>query len=144
MRWFKLLLMGDDLPKEVRESPQIVATTKLLRQLNKEAVDVTADYLKRLWEFAIVEIRQQNPRSIDGMPFRIVIGVPANWPQKAQDKMRIAAKRAGLLDTRKGGLETELEFVAEPEAAAVAAFHEGNIRYNICVGCNLIHIKDQC
>jgi molecular chaperone DnaK (HSP70) len=135
--------MGDALPKEVRESPQIVATTKLLRELNKDAVDVTADYLKRLWEFAIGEIRQQNPRSIDGMPFRIVIGVPANWPSKAQDKMRIAAERAGLLETRKGGLETELEFVAEPEAAAVAAFHEGNIRYNICVGCHSMHIRKE-
>lgn len=130
--------MGDALPKDVRESPQIVATMKLLRQLNKDPVDVTADYLKRLWDFAMVEIRHQNPRNIDGMPFRIVIGVPANWPQQAQDKMRIAAEQAGLLKSRVGGLETELDFVAEPEAAAVAAFHEGNIRYNIRVSSDLL------
>lgn len=134
--WFKLLLAENDLPQDVRESHQLKTARKLLDRLGKDAVEVTADYLRLIWQYAIAEIRHQNPRSIDGMPFRIVIGVPANWPAGAQVKMRMAAQRAGLLDTRAGGLVTDLEFVAEPEAAAVAAFHEGNIRHDICVRCS--------
>jgi hypothetical protein len=133
LSWFKLLLAENELAQEVRESPQLKATRKLLDRLGKDAVEVTADYLRLIWQYALAEIRRQNPRSTDGMPFRIVIGVPANWPPGAQAKMRTAAQRAGLLESRAGGLLTDLEFIAEPEAAAVAAFHEGNIRHNICV-----------
>jgi molecular chaperone DnaK (HSP70) len=133
LSWFKLLLAEEILPPDVRDSIQLKVTKKVLHRLKKSAEEVTADYLRRLWEYALTDIRRQNPRSIDGMPFRIVIGVPANWPQDAQNKMRDAAKQAGLLDPRAGGLMTALEFVAEPEAAALAAFHEGNVRHDIQV-----------
>ncbi|KAF2026845.1 hypothetical protein EK21DRAFT_92091 [Setomelanomma holmii] len=134
LKWFKLLLAEESLSQAVRDSPQLESTRKLLQKLKKGVVEVTADYLRCIWNYAMTEIKHQNPRSVDGMPFRIVIGVPANWPQAAQDKMRRAAAQAGLLDTRAGGLVTDLEFVAEPEAAAVASFYEGNIRHNINVG----------
>jgi hypothetical protein len=133
LSWFKLLLAGEDLQEDLKESKQLKATAKLLRELNKGVEEVTADYLKHIWDFAMLGIRQQNHRSVDGMPFRIVIGIPAKWPQKARLKMRNAAANAGLLNPRAGGLVTELEFVAEPEAAAVAAFYEGSMQYNIRV-----------
>jgi molecular chaperone DnaK (HSP70) len=133
LSWFKLLLAGEHLQQDIRESQKLKATAKLLRQLNKGVEEVTADYLKLIWDFAMIQIRTQNPRSIDGMPFRVVIGIPAKWPQEARVKMRNAAAKAGLLDSRPGGLATELEFVAEPEAAAVAAFHDGNLRHSIHV-----------
>ncbi|KAH7341154.1 hypothetical protein BKA66DRAFT_544029 [Pyrenochaeta sp. MPI-SDFR-AT-0127] len=132
--WFKLLLAEERLPPKVRDSRQLQHTRKLLQKLNKSAVDVTADYLRKLWEFTLADIKRQDPNSMEGMPFRIVLSVPANWPKAAQEKMRSAAKMAGLLDRQGLGLQTQLEFVGEPEAAAVAAFFEGTVRHNIRVG----------
>jgi molecular chaperone DnaK (HSP70) len=134
LSWFKLLLAEEILPSNVRDSIQLRATKKILYRLKKSAEEVIADYLRRLWDYTLIDIRRQNPKSIYGLPFRIVVGVPVNWPPDAQKKMRDAARQAGLLDQRAGGLATTLEFVAEPEAAALAAFHEGNIQHNIQVG----------
>lgn len=133
LSWFKLLLAEEKLPDAVRESKQLKATRKLLQRLGKGVVDVTADYLQKLWNYALIEMRKTIASSMDTMPFRIVLGMPANWPQAAQDKMRKAAAQAGLLNRRNGLLDTDLEFVAEPEAAAVAAFHEGNITHSLRV-----------
>ncbi|KAF1843607.1 uncharacterized protein K460DRAFT_396871 [Cucurbitaria berberidis CBS 394.84] len=134
LSWFKLLLAENKLPPKVRESKQLQSTKKLLQKLNKTEVDVTSDYLQRLWLCALEDIRRQIPNSIDGMPFRIILSVPAKWPKEARDKMHSAAQKAGLLSRQGGGLETKLEFVGEPEAAAIAAFFEGNVRHNIKVG----------
>lgn len=130
VKWFKLLLAENHLEESVKKSHHLVTTKALLRRLGKEVEDVTADYLQRLWGHAISEIKRDFSSSIDGMPFRIVVGMPANWPLDAQQKMRRAAAKAGIL-SRRYGLETILEFVAEPEAAAVAAFYEGNIQHDV-------------
>lgn len=130
VEWFKLLLAEDYLEESVRNSHHLVATKALLKRLGKTVEDVTADYLKRLWEHALSAIKRDISTSMDGMPFRIVVGMPANWPLDAQKKMRSAAAKAGIL-SRRYGLETVLEFVAEPEAAAVAAFFEGNIQHDV-------------
>ncbi|KAF1938603.1 hypothetical protein EJ02DRAFT_514404 [Clathrospora elynae] len=134
LSWFKLLLAEDSLPQKVRESSQLQATKKLLQKLNKTALDVTSEYLQKLWLYALDDIRKQIPNSIDGMPFRIVLSVPAKWPKEARDRMQSAAQRAGLLSRQTTGLETKLEFVGEPEAAAISAFFESNVRHNIKVG----------
>lgn len=134
LQWFKLLLLKENERfAKVQGSKQLKAARQLLEKLSKSAVDVVADYLGRLWECALVDIRKQEGSSMDGMPFRIVLTVPANWPLEARDEMRKAAQKAGLLDRRMGALETKLEFVGEPEAAALAAFFDGNIRRNIRV-----------
>jgi hypothetical protein len=128
--WFKLLLAEEYLPEPVQNSQHLVKTKALLNRLGKKVEEVTADYLRRLWDYALAEIRRQIPSSIDGMPFRIVLGMPANWPLDAQEKLRRAATKAGMLN-RRPGLDTVLEFVAEPEAAAIAAFYEGNLTHDI-------------
>lgn len=131
--WFKLLLAEDTLHAKVRESKQLATTRAMLIKFEKTVVDVTADYLRKLWTFTLDEIKRQDPSSMEGMPFRIVLSVPANWPKIAQDKMRTAAKVAGLLDRQLSGLETQLELVGEPEAAAIAAFFEGPVLYSVKV-----------
>lgn len=131
LSWFKLLLAEEHLPESVQMSKHLTATRNMLSRLGKKVEEVTADYLECLWNYALAEIKRQIPGSFDGMPIRIVLGMPANWPLNAQEKMRRAASRAGMLNRRAGGLVTALEFVAEPEAAAVAAFYEGNIQHNV-------------
>lgn len=130
VRWFKLLLAESSLKKSVKESHYIVATKALLKRLGKTVEDVTADYLQRLWAHALSAIRRELFTSMEGMPFRVVVGMPANWPVNAQEKMRSAAAQAGIL-SRRFGLNTILEFVAEPEAAAIASFYEGNIQHDV-------------
>jgi hypothetical protein len=129
LSWFKLLLAEDHLDNNIKQSEHLVATRKLLNKLGKKVEEVTADYLKRLWEYALHQIRR-DISTIDGMPFRIVLGMPANWPLDAQEKMRRAAVKAGML-SRRAGLDTVLEFVAEPEAAAIASFYEGNVQHDV-------------
>jgi hypothetical protein len=135
--WFKLLLAEEHLPASVLMSKHLTATRNTLSRLGKEVEDVTADYLERLWQYTLAEIQRQIPRSFDHMSFRIVLGMPTHWPLDAKEKMRRAASRAGMLNHRAGGLVTALEFVAESEAAAIAAFYEGNVRHNVEV-CHII------
>ncbi|KAF2113651.1 hypothetical protein BDV96DRAFT_647905 [Lophiotrema nucula] len=135
VRWFKLLLLSDlDLPPKVRNHSYLKAARKLLQKLNKDVVDVIADYLQKLWECAMNDIRRALSSSMEGMPFRIIMTVPANWPRDALNSMKKAAQKAGLLDHRGVGLETRLEFVKEPEAAALASFLDGEIRRGRAMG----------
>ncbi|ORY19152.1 hypothetical protein BCR34DRAFT_609778 [Clohesyomyces aquaticus] len=132
LKWFKLLLLKHgDMPPKIADSDQLVAARKLLEKIGKPLVEVIADYLHRLWDFAIQDINRQLGASVDGMPFRVVMTVPANWPRDAQKEMEKAAKQAGILDRRMGGLETKFEFVAEPEAAAIASFLDENLPRNL-------------
>lgn len=86
---------------------------KELQRLSKRAVDVTADYLRKLWDFTLANIRAKQPNVIEGLPIRIVLSVPALWPNTAVDRMIRATEQAGLMSRRAGGLETRLVFIAQ-------------------------------
>lgn len=101
--------------------------------MGKSLVEVIGDYLRQLWNCALGYIRRELQSSMDGMPFRIVMTVPAHWPTYAQDQIQRAVQQAGLLDSRGLGLETKFEFVGEAEAAVLAAFFDSNVRCNINV-----------
>ena len=132
LRWFKLLLLREnDMSKTIRDSTQIICAREMLRQQKKDVVDVVGDYLRLLWNSAMQDIGKQLPRqSVDGMPFRVVITVPAIWPTYAQESMRKAAEKAGILAERLSG-ETELQFIPEPEAAALASFADRRYPYQV-------------
>jgi hypothetical protein len=83
-----------------------------------------SDYLGLLWRHTLESlVRQRGQAAIDGLPFRIVITVLAIWKPYAEEKMRQTAERAGILDPRIAG-KTNLEFVTEPEAAAMATLQD--------------------
>jgi molecular chaperone DnaK (HSP70) len=129
--WFKLLLLDEeDMDRRQRQSPQIRRARLLLQRAGKSPVQAVADYLRLLWAHAIGNITKDLGESaVEGLPFRIVLTVPAVWTQKAVSRMRQAADGAGILCRRTIG-ETTLHFVSEPEAAALATFDDLKERPN--------------
>lgn len=123
----------DDIPEDVGNAQQVRAAQASLRQLNKSAVDVISDYLRELWKHSIINIRRAiGGQLVDISRFRIVATIPAIWPAYAQLRMFEAINKADILKARTAG-ETILEFLSEPEAAALAtiknlsAYNKANI-----------------
>lgn len=135
VKWFKLLLLDEeDMEVAQRESAQIKRARELLRQAGKTPIQAVADYLRLLWNHALANINKDFGKvAVDGTPFRVVLTVPAVWTTKAKDRMTRAARRAGILDARLAG-ETVLNFVSEPEAAALATFRDLKARPNFQTG----------
>ncbi|KAF2463866.1 uncharacterized protein BDR25DRAFT_272389 [Lindgomyces ingoldianus] len=131
VKWFKLLLLDEeDMEDAQRNSVQIKRARELLRHADKTPIQAVADYLRLLWNHALTNINKDFGKvAVDGTPFRVVLTVPAVWTTKAKDRMTKAAKRAGILDVRLAG-ETVLNFVSEPEAAALATFQDLKARPN--------------
>ena len=123
LRWFKLLLLEEkDVKEDLRDSEYLRDARRQLQRFDSDGViDVIADFLRELWAHALEEIKVQI--DIDLLRFRVALTVPAIWPQYAKQKMKEAAKRAGILAPRSIG-ETTLVLVEEPEAAAVATLLE--------------------
>ncbi|KAJ4996040.1 Hsp70 family chaperone [Colletotrichum sp. SAR 10_66] len=135
LKWFKLLLVDDnDLPRNVRDSPQITAARQLMKGANKDPVEVITDYLRCLWAHSIDSIRRSaGPKLVDVCKFHVVITLPAIWPDYSKARMRRAVQHAGMLEERWAG-ETTLSFISEPEAAALATVCDLGRRPNIEVG----------
>ncbi|KAG4107412.1 hypothetical protein H8356DRAFT_1622888 [Neocallimastix lanati (nom. inval.)] len=81
----------------------------------KIVVDVIADYLKKLLEVLMDELREKygNDVSIENILFCLT--VPAMWSDRAKHSMRVAAEKAGMVQSR---YSQRLILVLEPEAAA--------------------------
>jgi molecular chaperone DnaK (HSP70) len=126
------------MDERIRHSCQIEKARKLLQASGKSAVEVIADYLHFLWKHALENIEQDmGVEAVDGTPFRVVITVPAVWNHKAIARMKKAALKSGMLDNRLCG-ETILHFVSEPEAAALATFHDMRSRPDFKVGDSIV------
>ncbi|KAI1407357.1 actin-like ATPase domain-containing protein [Hypoxylon sp. FL1857] len=125
IRWFKLLLLKDeDLPSELRQAEYLLRAKKVLREYNKTAVDLIADYFKCLWEHIMYTINKARGKIVvDGLTFHVVITVPAIWKGYARQGMEEAARKSGILNSRPAG-RTTLTFAPEPEAAALATICE--------------------
>lgn len=112
------------MPPDVRTSNFLQTAREMLNAAGKTPQDAVADYLRMLWEHAISNMKRKcGQRAVDGLPFKVVITIPAVWPPYAERKMREAAQRAGILQARICG-STTLEFVSEPEAVALATLRE--------------------
>ncbi|KFA54890.1 hypothetical protein S40293_08558 [Stachybotrys chartarum IBT 40293] len=125
VQWFKLLLLDEeDLQSQLRSSTQVTAMRSRLEQLNKNVVEVIADFLKELWAHVLVNIKRTIGQEIlDLSSLHVVVTLPAIWPAYAQGRMREAAAVAGILNRRPAG-KTELSFISEPEAAALATMSD--------------------
>lgn len=114
-RWIKILLEPES--EYSGKSDQVKKSNELLEQINKQAVDVVADYLAKVWEFAMKEIaRKQGVNFRDSYKLKVVMSVPAMWTPIAKEKTLQAARQAGL--------GTDISLVTEPEAAALATLKD--------------------
>ncbi|KAK8000514.1 hypothetical protein PG990_013114 [Apiospora arundinis] len=124
LQWFKLLLLDEgDMDNHLRNSEHIKKAQNMLNDLGKDAITVTADYLRLLWNHALGNAKRIKGRgTVESRPFHVILTVPAVWPESARNRMRRAAEKAGIFDKRLGGVTT-LELISEPEAAAIAVLY---------------------
>jgi hypothetical protein len=125
VRWFKLLLLKEeDLDENLRFSEFLLRGRKMLRENDKTAVGLIADYLRLLWKHILDTICKSRGESVvDALSFHVVITVPAIWKGYARQGMEVAARKSGILDPRPAG-PTALTFAPEPEAAALSTLSE--------------------
>lgn len=122
------------MKEEQHRSPQIQKAKALLREAGKTPVQAVADYLRLLWQHALSNMKRNlGEAMVEGLAFQVVCTVPAVWSTNAVNKMRTAAQDAGITTHRFAGATT-LEFVSEPEAAALATFEDLKARPNIQEG----------
>jgi molecular chaperone DnaK (HSP70) len=134
IQWFKLCLLDkEDIPQYQRRSEHLKTAMTSLRKSNTHVVDVISDYLRKLWQYTVSCIERAEGASIvDVSAFKVVVTLPAIWPAYAQFRMKEAIERAGILSIR-GVFDTELEFISEPEAAALAALQDLSDRADMVV-----------
>jgi molecular chaperone DnaK (HSP70) len=122
LEWFKLLLLREqDLPPQVRAYGYLKTMRRRLKEQGLTAVDVTGDYLRRLWDHCQGQIASEigGEEVLASTSLKVVMAIPAIWPSYAKDLMREAADAAGITNLRIPG-ETEVTFISEPEAAALS------------------------
>jgi molecular chaperone DnaK (HSP70) len=95
-----------------------VRASTLMENLQAMDPDVaTTAFLHELWAYTEKHMtRVVGARWRETYSPRVVLTVPATWTDQAKDRTRAAAKRAGLPD--------DIKTVSEPEAAALAIFHD--------------------
>ncbi|KAH6674763.1 hypothetical protein B0J14DRAFT_652947 [Halenospora varia] len=125
LSWFKMGLSEEATQMLAKEQPERYADlVKLFKKHNKQPVEVSADYLRKLWAHAVKNIEERmDPLIWETIKFKIVLTVPAIWDHRAQELTKQAARNAGMLDRR----GTTLELIGEPEAAALAVVTDMNI-----------------
>ncbi|KAF0639372.1 hypothetical protein FPSE5266_11624 [Fusarium pseudograminearum] len=135
LKWFKLLLLDSiDLPTEMAISTQIQEARRLQRRAEKGSIAIIALFLRKLWDHSVESIRRAiGADLLERSKFQVVITLPAIWPPYAQNRMKQAAQQSGILDERPAGT-TLLQFISEPEAAALAAIKDMGKRSTIETG----------
>jgi hypothetical protein len=125
IKWVKLLLLEDkDVPEHVSMSSHFRKTRASLRYHKKDATTLVASYLENIWNHSIESIKRSiGAKQMSICKFRIVITIPAIWPPYAQQKMKNAVWMSGMMGTRPAGATT-LQFISEPEAAALATIQD--------------------
>ncbi|KAF5977519.1 heat shock 70 kDa 12B [Fusarium coicis] len=135
LRWFKLLLVDEkDLPDHIRHSVQLKTARALMLKANKTPVQILGDYLRQLWRHCRQNIvRAEGRRMMTVSTVHLVVTLPAIWPYYTRSRMTEALGHAGLLNITKAG-HTTLDFISEPEAAALTCIKENADRFNVRVG----------
>ncbi|OOO07679.1 Heat shock protein 70 [Aspergillus oryzae] len=107
-RGIKLLL---DESQETKYTPSL-ASKVLLGERKTNAVQVMADYLKYLVEYAKSVLRRRFGIAAKDMDLRFTLTVPAVWSDTAKDRTLNAAIQADIRPQ-------DITLVSEPEAAAL-------------------------
>ncbi|RYP03641.1 hypothetical protein DL764_005020 [Monosporascus ibericus] len=113
IKWFKLLLVDDaDLQKHIKWSSRVEETKAAIQKLNKDAIEVTSDFLRQLWGHSSETIKEaEGDALVDSTP--IYITVPAIWTDYARDRVPKAVDLAGICAPRLCG-KTKLSLISEP------------------------------
>lgn len=134
LNWFKLCIIDtEDIPLYLRASTHLQKIMDALKRLETHAVEVISDYLRELWKYTIGCIERAEGASIVELSaFKVIVTLPAIWPAYAQFRMKEAILKAGILNLR-NATDTTLEFISEPEAAALATLRDMSDRADMSV-----------
>ncbi|KAL6696176.1 actin-like ATPase domain-containing protein [Trichoderma pleuroticola] len=135
LRWFKLcLLEREDIPEYLRSSNNLQTARASLEKLGIHAVDVISDYLRELWNHSLGCIERAEGSSMMNLSsFKVIVTLPAIWPPYAEFRMKEAIEKAGIMNFRSTA-DTTLQFIPEPEAAALASLQDMSDRADIKTG----------
>ncbi|KAL7950826.1 hypothetical protein V8C42DRAFT_359648 [Trichoderma barbatum] len=135
VQWFKLcLLEKEDVPQYLRDSTHLRTSETALERLSIHPVDAISDFLRELWKYAINCIERAEGASIMELSaLKVIVTLPAIWPAYAQFRMKEAIEKAGILSPRNAA-DTTLEFISEPEAAALATLRDMSDRADMRTG----------
>lgn len=96
-----MLLDERDMDVKQKQADQTKQAGQLLENLNKSPTRVVADCLRLLWKHTMQVIeRDFGSTVVKGLPFQVVVTVPAVWPQSAVNRMRHAVQLSGILNAR--------------------------------------------
>ncbi|KAK4146080.1 uncharacterized protein C8A04DRAFT_35346 [Dichotomopilus funicola] len=101
------------IPEDVRESVKVKEARKALKEQNKTVIEITSVYLRHLRNRCVQRITETVSRNLINF-----------------SKFHIAVERAGMLGERIAS-ETQLSFISEPEAAALATLSEMDGRADV-------------
>lgn len=79
IEWFKLLLIDEaDLPEYARASEHVLKARDQLRELNKDAAEVIAAYLRVLWSSCLEKVKVRvGEATVTLSRFHVVVTLPA-------------------------------------------------------------------
>ncbi|KAK5626568.1 hypothetical protein RRF57_002283 [Xylaria bambusicola] len=139
IEWLNRLLLDDEnLHSCLKESIQLQAAKKLMSKFEKTGVQVVGDYLKMLWDHSLEQIRNEaGPADVDRMAFDVVLTCPPGWPSYTEDRMREAAKLAGIFSHREPS-KTTLTTISEHRAAALACMSKAEYWGDLQVGDSVV------
>ncbi|KAF8531050.1 hypothetical protein BDD12DRAFT_903507 [Trichophaea hybrida] len=111
--WFKLLLQPESYDENMAGDMLELKNLKdLLHTYGKSAEDVTVDYLKCIWRHTEKQLCMKlGPSFMVEYSVQVVFTIPAIWEPGSRNKVKGLAHKAGL--------PKNIEFVQEPEAAAM-------------------------
>ncbi|KAK4079305.1 hypothetical protein Trihar35433_410 [Trichoderma harzianum] len=135
LNWFKLCIIDEeDIPLYLRASTHLQTVQAALERLGTHAVEVISHYLRELWNYTLGCIERAEGASIVELSaFKVIVTLPAIWPAYAQFRMKEAIQKAGILSLRNAA-DTTVEFISEPEAAALATLRDMSDRADMRTG----------
>jgi hypothetical protein len=96
-------------------------------------VEVVAEYIRRFWADARRDLTRKLASmglSPDTMNVHFAFSVPAVWQEDAVVRMREAVEASGVRLT--SGAPADIDFVLEPEAAAIAVLPRQQRDFKVC------------
>lgn len=137
--WFKLLL--DPTQATKYDDPSLASSEShgvLTRPINKKPVEICADYLTEVANFAYQSIvKRISAEVLQATPIEFWFTVPAVWSDKAKADTLRAARMAARQAKLKLHAQSQVMLIREPEAAAIATlsfYTQGGTDHQVQIG----------
>jgi hypothetical protein len=108
------------------DAAELRTLNRLFKDYGKNANDITVDYLRCIWKYAIEQLKLRLGDFQEEYTIRAVLTVPEVWTPSTMKMIKALAIRAGL--------PNDTDLLPESEAAAVASLKVMTMRFKLGVG----------